>query len=151
MTEQVSLLLSKKFQYIRNAVPVFYWLAYFTMKSLLSFLSLFLRIYGVCFLSLRCSIYCWCYIHCVCVLEHCKCAYMLCGLFVYCVECLYICMFFCPGGGGRFMFCYVEIEFVYGSCFVFCERRYCLCALFCRSSIILFDLVIVVFILKIDT
>ena len=55
------------------------------------------------------------------------------------------------GGGGRFMFCYVEIEFVYGSCFVFCERRYCLCALFCRSSIILFDLVIVVFILKIDT
>ena len=100
MTEQVSLLLSKKFQYIRNAVPVFYRLAYFTMKSLLSFLSLFLRIYGVYFLSLRCSIYCWCYIHCVCVLEHCKCAYMLCGLFVYCVECLYIRMFFCRGGAG---------------------------------------------------
>ena len=49
------------------------------------------------------------------------------------------------------MFCYVEIESVYGSCFVFCEQRYCLCALFCRSSITLFDLVIVVFILKIDT
>ena len=35
----------------------------------------------------------------MCVLEHCKCAYMLCGLFVYCGSvCIYACFF--VGGAG---------------------------------------------------
>ena len=77
MTEQVSLSLSKKFQFKSIVILIF------VSQYMVSVFSV----------SLRCSFYCWCYIHCV--LEHSKYAYMLCGLFVYCVGY----MLFCVGAG----------------------------------------------------